>query len=210
MEQQAEQLGADQQEDDYGDYLESRIVAMDYKGHRFGVSYYEADHKTLCLSHDTFEDAPFDLVRMACFQLDPEVLLLTSRAEVAFESVFSSVEMSRIRMEIRPGSEFGIASAKHKLLALMSDEDTSSNRCFRVFFGPDVGTEDAYHKIAHAKLQSYIDNDAVVSSGCAGAILSFLQRREMIGRLPGDAVAKHDIRSVDMFSLFVIVSSPTC
>lgn len=112
-------------------------------------------------------------------------------------------------MDVRPSQEFSYEVAKNKLASIKlrpsNDEDVK-------FYVPgDTFNESDYRensgftahqgKVLH--LSGYIDVENRISVGCAGAVLTCLQRKRAADYLPGDQSAElaFRIKSIEMFSL---------
>ena len=107
-------------------------------------------------------------------------------------------------LEIRPSPEFNHESAKSKLINLNLEAENGPRIQF-VIPGDILAEEDGgVRRQEHLlRLASWIDIESRLTVGCAGAVLSYLQRRRAAGYLPGDS-AQHSffrISSVHMFSM---------
>lgn len=114
------------------------------------------------------------------------------------------------RLDIRPSQEFSYASAKSKMVAL----DISATHEERIqFLVPHYGMTSAEQLDAEnmgftlqegrlLHMSSSVDMENTITIGCAGAILTYLQRRRAtepsLGRTPSDA---YRIKAVEMFAL---------
>lgn len=138
-------------------------------------------------------------------RLDPE--LRTQRASVDARS-----DQTRLPylLECRPNAEFGYESGKVKLANLhiglpdgptvtyVVPGDVVANDDF-----PAHEDEKSGRQCAILRLAGLVNMDSRITVGCAGAVLSYLQRRKATTFLPGDrdAEAMFRIATVEMFSL---------
>lgn len=113
------------------------------------------------------------------------------------------------QVDVRPSQEFGYEITKNKLASIKlgpsDDEDVK-------FYVPGDTFNESDHrensgftahqgKVLH--LSGYIDIENRISVGCAGAVLTCLQRKRAADYLPGDQSADlaFAIKSIEMFSL---------
>ena len=114
-------------------------------------------------------------------------------------------------LEVRPSPEFGYEAGKNKLLnlnltsgveprvAFITPEDIGSYGSHDT--GDDMGYTGRQEKLL--RLSSKVDIESRLTVGCAGAVLTYLQRRKTTDFLPGDIAANSEFRitAVEMFSL---------
>lgn len=113
--------------------------------------------------------------------------------------------------ELRPSTEFAYESSREKLINLRIGAHDGPRVEFMVPGDVPMPHEysDAHDRDmagAHAnlmRLSNWISMDSRFTVGCAGAVLSYLQRRRVARFLPGDAVAQalFRITTLEMFSL---------
>lgn len=114
------------------------------------------------------------------------------------------------QVDIRPSQEFSYTGAKNKLVALEMSSEHNERIQFLVpgdglTYDDQVNTEEVGFtahegKILH--LSGFIDMENTVSVGCAGALLTYLQRRRATEYLPNDdSPSAFRVRSVEMFTL---------
>jgi DNA mismatch repair protein MSH5 len=114
-------------------------------------------------------------------------------------------------LETRPSLEFNFESGKRKLTGISTIKEDHQ---FTDFATPGVhgsfeadGTnyEAGYttHQGKALRLSAWIDLENQLSIGCAGAVLTYLQRRRSVQYLPGneDASAFFRVSAVEMFTL---------
>lgn len=112
----------------------------------------------------------------------------------------------------RPKSEFTYESAKNKLIVLRLGEPNGPKVTFVVpgdVIADDVedrigdGAEFSSRQGALLRLAGFVDIGNELSVGCAGSIISYIQRKRSSSFLPGDSAAQamHRISSIEMFSL---------
>lgn len=114
-------------------------------------------------------------------------------------------------LECRPNAEFGYDSARNKLVNLRIGQQGGPRVTFVV--PGDVVTEQEDHDDRDAgfvgrqgqllRLAGWINVESHITVGCAGAVLTYLQRRRATAYLPGDeaAGAMFRVATVEMFTL---------
>lgn len=114
-------------------------------------------------------------------------------------------------LQCRPNAEFGYDSARNKLVNLRIGQQGGPRVTFVV--PGDVMTDHEDHNNPDAgfagrqgqllRLSGWINVESRTTVGCAGAVLSYLQRRRATTYLPGDqaAAAMFRVATVEMFSL---------
>ncbi|KAK4993873.1 chaperone ATPase hsp78 [Elasticomyces elasticus] len=114
-------------------------------------------------------------------------------------------------LEVRPSSEFAYTAAKTRLVNLNIGSDEGPSVTF-VVPGDILAGEEGHlnserglagRQARQLRLAGWIDIDSRLTVGCAGAVLTYLQRRRAAGFLPGDEHANQLFRisTVEMFSL---------
>lgn len=94
---------------------------------------------------------------------------------------------------MRPSTEFGYEKGKKKLAELHLGEDEKSRMGFMVpgdddtYNSQSVGVWPGFssHQGNVLRLSTRVDFDSHLSIGCAGAVLTYLQRRRAVRYLPG-------------------------
>ena len=114
-------------------------------------------------------------------------------------------------LETRPSPEFGYEAGKNKLVNLRLRSDDASQVSFITPGDTDAyddrdGRNGAGYTVRQGKLlrlSGKIDIDSRLTIGCAGAVITYLQRRKAVEYLPGDVDANlaFHISAVEMFSL---------
>ena len=114
-------------------------------------------------------------------------------------------------METRPSPEFGYEVGKDKLVSLRLRADDESQVKFitpgdtDAYDGHNEGNDAGYtgRQGKLLRLSGKIDIESRLTIGCAGAVLTYLQRRKAVEYLPGDADANlaFQISTLEMFSL---------
>ncbi|TKA64558.1 hypothetical protein B0A49_08259, partial [Cryomyces minteri] len=114
-------------------------------------------------------------------------------------------------LEVRPSSEFQYEGAKNKLVNLRIGTESGPRVTFIVPGDAHAG-EDNYgagdrgftgREEQLLRLSGWIDIESRLTVGCAGAVLTYLQRRRAAGYLPRDdnASAMFRVSTIEMFSL---------
>lgn len=112
----------------------------------------------------------------------------------------------------RPGSEFSYESAKNKLVNLRLGEADGPRVTFIVPGDVVADEDDGYNngEAAYAgregqllRLSGWVDMDSRLTVGCAGAVISYIQRKRAATFLQGDnaAQAMYRISTVEIFTL---------
>lgn len=114
-------------------------------------------------------------------------------------------------VEVRPSAEFGYEAGKMKLANIPLSKGQAPHVAFVTPGDSEsyleyAGSSELDH-IGHQgkllRLSGLIDLESRLTVGCAGAVLTYLQRRKAVGYLPGDVDANHAFRiaSIETFSL---------
>lgn len=114
-------------------------------------------------------------------------------------------------LETRPSPEFYFQAGKSKLIKIRLSYDPEAQTSFfspgaTDNYGDDVdGDEQGYtrHQGALLKLSTSVDIESRLTIGCAGAVISYLQRRKALDHLPGevDSNLAFRISTIAMFNL---------
>ncbi|MCJ1475715.1 MutS protein msh5 [Lambiella insularis] len=114
-------------------------------------------------------------------------------------------------LDIRPSTEFNYEAGKRKLVELQTAEDDDHLVSFIV--PGDDGVFESHRNHYETgftkrqgrllRLSGLIDLESQLSVGCAGAVLTYLQRRRAVQYLPGDtdAARSFHISAIEMFTL---------
>ncbi len=123
--------------------------------------------------------------------------------------------MDRFRLpyslEIRPSQEFSYEAGKNKLINNPLLSDTEAQVLFITLgnaenYGDYEDGDDAGYTTNQGKLlrlSTKIDVESRLTIGCAGAVITYLQRRKAVDYLPGDVDASSAFRvtTIEVFSL---------
>ncbi|KAK7535827.1 muts domain V-domain-containing protein [Phyllosticta citribraziliensis] len=202
------------------DALSEIVMAVDLreKG-TVGCSYYVAREEKLYFMEDA-RLGGVDIVDALKLYIEPTVVLVSTRVD---DAVFDKLDPERRRgssvdgsndqfalpfmLEIRPATEFAYDGAKNKLVNLNIGSDRGPQVTFTV--PGDVQTADLVNDTDIARqqnllqLEGWVDMDCKVTVGCAGAVLTYLQRRRAAAFLPGDRTdnALFRVSHIVMFTL---------
>ncbi|KAH0562249.1 hypothetical protein GP486_003054 [Trichoglossum hirsutum] len=166
------------------DHLNEIVVAMDMKDRAtVGCCYYVAREEKLYF----MEDAKLGGI-------------LTTRPK---DDQFSPPYI----LQVRPSREFSYDAAKNELVNLKIGSDVGPQVTYIV--PDDVALEnlgeagDTGRQVRLLRLSAWINIDSRITVGCAGAVLTYLQRRKAIEYLPGDEAANgaFRVKTIEMFSL---------
>lgn len=114
-------------------------------------------------------------------------------------------------LNVRPSPEFNYETAKNKLVSLHIGSDvgpkvtfvTPGDAVVHGAYDEDLDDDFVGRQGKLLWLSGWIELDSRITVGCAGAVLTYLQRRKAIEYLPGDRSAElaFRINTIEMFSL---------
>ncbi|KAF1841047.1 uncharacterized protein K460DRAFT_420875 [Cucurbitaria berberidis CBS 394.84] len=208
-------------EDASDDTLNEVIMAVDLTPRgTVGCCYYVARDEKLYFMEDIhFGDA--DVVDSLRMFIDPTVILVSTKIDdividrfdpeaKSGDSVISDNDQFRLPflLEVRPPSEFYYDAAKSKLANLRLGDDDGTRVSFNIP-GELAAVDHLNGETAASqhglllRLAGWIDIESRVTVGCAGALISYLQRRRAAAYLPGDDSAHllFRVTTLEMFSL---------
>ncbi|KAF3043231.1 MutS protein msh5 [Didymella heteroderae] len=194
-------------------------MAVDMTPHgTVGCCYYVAREERLYFMED-LQIGDVDMVDTLKAFIDPTVILVSTRIDDAVidrfdpevrsgESASGTNDQFRLPflLDVRPPSEFYYDSAKTKLMTLKLGEEAGVQVTFNVP-GDHLGGYEAESTPGQQgqllRLAGWVDTESRITVGCAGALLSYLQRRRAAAYLPGDDAAymMFRITTLEMFSL---------
>ncbi|KAF2495890.1 hypothetical protein BU16DRAFT_560749 [Lophium mytilinum] len=224
LEDQQAEVAHDDVENDPpdADALNEVMMAVDLRERgTVGCCYYVARDEKLYFMEDV-KLGGVDVVDALKSFIEPTVVLVSARADDAVidrldpeargsTSIDGSNDPFRLPylLEVRPSSEFSYDAAKNKLVNLKLGDDGGPQVTFIV--PGDViaaeGADDGGGFIGRheqlLRLSGWIDVESRLTVGCAGALISYLQRRRAAGFLPGDKAAHlvFRISTLEMFTL---------
>ncbi|KAH7414103.1 muts domain V-domain-containing protein [Phaeosphaeria sp. MPI-PUGE-AT-0046c] len=203
------------------DTLTKVVMAVDLTTRgTVGCCYYVArDEKLFFMEDIRFADV--DVVDALRTFIDPTIILVSTKIDdtvidrfdpEARSSGSTSGETDQFRLpfllEVRPPNEFTYIAAKGKLVSLHLGEEFGPRISFNVpgeLVANDRSVDDnaAGQQGQLLRLAGWIDMESRVTVGCAGAIISYLQRRRAAAYLHGDESAHlmFRISVLEMFSL---------
>ncbi|KAI9708990.1 MAG: hypothetical protein M1812_007803 [Candelaria pacifica] len=173
---------------------------------------------------DTHIGRMFNRVDAVKIHIQPTVILLSTRVDESVDEHLDPERRNRDSLvdgnellampyilEVRPSPEFNYDAAKNKLVNLRIGSDTGPHIIFAtpgdVVTGGGYGGDDevgfAGRQGKLLRLSGWIDFESPLTVGCAGALLTYLQRRRAVGFLPGEPAANLGFRitTIEMFSL---------
>ncbi|KAI7346943.1 hypothetical protein KC354_g14102 [Hortaea werneckii] len=190
-----------------------------------GCSYYAARTEKLYFMED-IKFGSADVVASLKLFVDPTVILVSTKCtEDVLDRLDPEMREQRASvdgrstdqthlpylLECRPGAEFSYDAAMNKLVNLRIGQQGGPRVTFVV--PGDVITEQEDCNDPNAefigrqgqllRLSGWINTESRATVGCAGAVLSYLQRRRSTAYLPGDTSSSSMFRitTVEMFSL---------
>ena len=143
----------------------------------------------------------------------PTIILLSSRIDESVDAHLKphQYEHSPYVLEIRPSPEFKYETGKRRLIDIRIQAAQGPQMDFVV-----PGDDDTYGRLGNPldpgftgrqadflRLSASIDLESRLSVGCAGAVLTYLQRRRTVQYRPGDSDAERSFRvtTIEMFAL---------
>ncbi|KAL4894042.1 muts domain V-domain-containing protein [Aspergillus ambiguus] len=209
------------------DDFEQIIVAFDMRNSgTVGCSYYSAQEERLYLLGD-LHFAGAEVIDSLILQTKPTVLLTSPRIDCVDSTENTGLgqpENTRsylpYHLDVRPSQEFNYANAKNKLAALELCSAHESQIRFLVphnglIYTEELDTESLDFTLQEGRLlhmPGTIDMANAVTIGCAGAVLTYLQRRRAtISDSSDQASDGFQVKSIEMFCLTgtMFVSSRT-
>ncbi|KAI0508600.1 putative MSH5 protein [Xylaria bambusicola] len=201
------------------DVLNEIIMAVDMKdrgprGSTIGCAYYSVLEEALYLLEDV-QMAGIDLVETLLLHAQPTTMLISSRTPEPLAQLLARGSQDVNGNQELPGAyilrtlnstDFRYEVGKNKLADLHIEMGGSQSMVYATVVDNNV-LEDQDRGSRQGQLMrlaTLINLDSPLSIGCAGAVLSDIQRRRTIQYLPHDpdALAAFGVRSVQMFSLF--------
>ncbi|KAE8401294.1 muts domain V-domain-containing protein [Aspergillus pseudonomiae] len=200
------------------DDLDQVIVAVDMReSGTVGCSYYSAQEETLYLLGD-MQLAGTEILDSLVLQTKPTALLLSPRVDYLCSQDTnecgqgnSSQSYLPYQLDVRPSQEFSYLNAKNKLVALEISSEHEQRIRFLVPHNGLIDTEQMDTESLDFTLQdgrflhipSSIDMENQVTIGCAGAVLTHLQRRRatVMPASSDETSSYFQVRSVEMLSL---------
>ncbi|OAL67108.1 DNA mismatch repair protein Msh5 [Trichophyton rubrum] len=183
--------------DDDDEELCKVVMAVDMKDQgTIGCSYYSAQEEKLYVMEDIVYGG-YGVIDILKLEIEPTVLLLSLRADQGLEDPTHPEGTSRATsdidshlqlpylLDVRPTQEFGFENAKIKLAAFKFNSE--SNETFK-FLIPGTGfshdgnvtgenVEFTEQQGDLLNIGGFVDMENRISVGCAGAILTYLQRK---------------------------------
>ncbi|QSS49524.1 mismatch repair protein [Histoplasma capsulatum var. duboisii H88] len=210
-----------QDQDDENEELCHVVMAIDMKETAtVGCCYYIADEQKLYLLED-ITSGGLEAIEALKLDVEPTLVLLSTRADQNTRSFGRNGQDGHTadnddqfklpyHLDVRPVQEFNFEGAKLKLANLRPDTSRDDTR-FLVpgdTFSPsrngdenDLGFTDHQGKLLH--LSGSIDMDNHISIGCAGALITHLQRKRAAECLAREGARDKllNIKSVEMRTL---------
>ncbi|KAH7388768.1 muts domain V-domain-containing protein [Pyrenochaeta sp. MPI-SDFR-AT-0127] len=202
------------------DTLHEVIMAVDMTPRGIvGCCYYLAREEKLYFMED-IEFGDIEIIDSLRTSIEPTVILVSTKIDDTVIERFDqenknigsvSNDNDQFRfpflLEVRPPSEYHYDAAKSKLVNLRLSQEDSAGINFIVPGELAAMSLDKAGAVGQQerllRLAGIIDMESHVSIGCAGALISYLQRRRTATYLPGDHSAHLMFRvsTIEMFSL---------
>ncbi|KAJ5147421.1 DNA mismatch repair protein MutS core [Penicillium atrosanguineum] len=192
------------------------IAAIDMKDHgTVGCSYYSAEEEKLYLLGDS-KLGEIETVNALILQIKPTVILTPPRVDLLNSQEQhlgqdnDSSSYLPYQVDVRPSQEFTYANAENSLIAL--EVSSSHEERLRFFVpqndldGPEQETNPeemgfTLHEGRFLHISSSVDMENPVTVGCAGAVLSYLQRRRAKTNIGPIRTDPFRVRYLEMFNL---------
>ncbi|CAG8230586.1 unnamed protein product [Penicillium nalgiovense] len=200
-------------DDDFDDHV---IAAIDLKDHgTVGCSYYSAEEEKMYLLGDS-RSGDMEIIDALLLQIKPTVVLTPPRVDLSSQSQDQYLAQEDVssaylpyQIDVRPTPEFSYSNAESKLLALQISSTHEQRIRFFVpqngLAGPEeVDPEEMGFTLQEGRLlhiSSSVDMENPVTIGCAGAILTYLQRRRATAPSSLEEGNEYRIRALQMFNL---------
>ncbi|KIM43410.1 hypothetical protein M413DRAFT_436269 [Hebeloma cylindrosporum] len=216
---------SDSPEDSESQIIEKIPLAVLCSHGNVGCAYFDPAKRVLCVLEDTQETIRFDLIRMLLEQVNPDVVLTSSKADDSFiDAVNEHVESANTIFQIRPFKEFIPSKGRDRLLSLKhfsgfaNDElaDTLSSDSNSTSSRPNNAYEfmrsrrDAAGDPSAARWNASIriSNFASVETSplCVasiGALLDHIVRERALAEFDDDGIGGLDITNIEIISLQV-------
>ncbi|KAF2866754.1 muts domain V-domain-containing protein [Massariosphaeria phaeospora] len=207
--------------DESVDALDEVIMAADLRNpDTVGCCYYVAREEKLYF----MEDAKFggiDVIDALRLYIEPTVILVSTKIDDtvidrldpearsgASENGHNDQFRLPFLLEIRPSSEYSYDAARSKLASLKFEEEDGPQVTFvvpgDVVAAEGLDDDEGVNRQGQLlRLAGWVDMESRLTVGCAGALISYLQRRRAAAYLPGDQAAHlmFRISTLEMFSL---------
>ncbi|WEW55811.1 hypothetical protein PRK78_001244 [Emydomyces testavorans] len=209
-------------EENRDDDLCQVVMAIDIRERgTVGCAYYVAEQMKLYILEDITSGGT-DVVETLKLDVEPTVVILSTRADrdIQIPNRKDNDEMLPANdiqfqlpyhLDVRPSQEFSFEAAKTKLMGLNLGKGIDDTPRFlvpgnafsngHVVHGEDVGFTEQQGKFLH--LASIIDMENCVSIGCAGALVTYLQRKRSTHYLQREAAGDQPLKinAAEMLSL---------
>ncbi|MCJ1281630.1 MutS protein msh5 [Xylographa opegraphella] len=206
------------------DALNEIVMALELRSRdTVGCSYYVAREEKLYLMSD-MKICGLEIVESLKLYAKPTIVLISVRIDERVHDLLdpehtigtsNHLEEHQFSLpyivDLRPSTEFQYEAGKRKLVEFQSAREDHSNASLLVpgDDGAFMGHGEAYaagytnRQGKLLRLSGRLDLESQLSVGCAGAILSYLQRRRAVQYLPGDddATRAFGIHDIEMFTL---------
>ncbi|KAJ9201270.1 hypothetical protein DTO164E3_3577 [Paecilomyces variotii] len=204
-------------EQEFDEDLDRVVMAVDIRDNgTVGCCYYVAREEKIYLFSDAHV-ADMTIIETIKLEVKPTVLLASTRADQLVnerQGGNSDRENTQFnypwQVDIRPSPEFNYTNARIKLAALETLLEKDESIRFLVpgdglSYDDQVDADEVGFTAQEGKLlrlTGCIDLENTISVGCAGAVLTYLQRRKATEYLPSDPeVNRLSVRSIEMFTL---------
>ncbi|KAJ8662917.1 hypothetical protein O0I10_001093 [Lichtheimia ornata] len=173
----------------------SSIMALQWKGGKLGCAYYTQEYRELHVMDDVIERSPADFATQLIQEINPRIILLEYNADDIL-SLVQSID-GEIQVEKLQGKDFGYEHGRYSLISWFAQINDDNEAASDNATHHHVYCEDPYDgrkRKTNLQLQCMINLDSIVSIGCAGALLTYIDKLEDYTNRPiGNEMAPQDL-----------------
>ncbi|KAL2835892.1 muts domain V-domain-containing protein [Aspergillus pseudoustus] len=218
-----------------GEDFDQIIAAIDMReAGTVGCSYYSAEEEKLYLLED-IKHSNTEILDTLALQIKPTILLVSPGVDHFNQRLEQEDDCNNpstiydanadiyigtgpylpYQLDVRPTQEFSHSNAKNKLVALEVSAKHEGRFKFLVPHGGLVDTGQLDHENLdftlqegrHLRMGSFLDLENKVTLGCAGAILTYLQRRRSNDLIAGDTASASRLYQVQSFEMSTLAGT---
>ncbi|TPX38060.1 hypothetical protein SmJEL517_g00294 [Synchytrium microbalum] len=180
-------LGLSESEMENDDEDQRIVMAISSRGRKVGCAFFDDRTHQLYVMEDVEEDEAFTMTTLLKLQVNPSVILMSSRTEEAFYDVVRDGTHETI---FRPGPDFAIKTARNRLLSLRALASPSRHLI------SGMSTKRAEMALY---LESVLDTVCENMISSAGALIAWLSQGGM--REGDDEMSDFSVEKIEQFKL---------
>ncbi|KAI0076331.1 hypothetical protein K474DRAFT_1708271 [Panus rudis PR-1116 ss-1] len=202
--------------------LDKRYLAAICQFGRIGCAYYDPITCKMYVFADTTDNAHYDLVGMLLEQIDPDVILTSTRADDGFIDILRThADGGGNVLQLRPHKDFLSQKGRDKLLSLrilselplydgedhLSSDGASASEPRSAYDfmrrrRETTGDPTAQRWNASVRLANFASlENATLCMGSIGALLDHITRIRAVGELDDDGIGGLEIKAIENFTL---------